>query len=198
MNLSIVSVIPWQEAMHSEFIVSRFMERIYGTRAAMVATMLVLWIAFASLFAVLLGYSRIPYAAAADGHFFPLFSRLHRSKGFPYISLLFIGGLGFIFSLLIRLTDAINAILAMRILVQFVGQAVGVVMLRRRKGTTELPFRMWWYPLPVLCSVAIWLFVFYSTGKMAIPGLLLAITGGVVYFLTRDLWSKSKLDSAVS
>ncbi len=74
MNLSIVGVVPWQEAMHSKFVISLFMERIYGTRTAQVATLLILWIAFASLFAVVLGYSRVPYAAAADASpFFPAF-----------------------------------------------------------------------------------------------------------------------------
>ncbi|MES1160975.1 MAG: APC family permease, partial [Bacteroidota bacterium] len=192
MNLSIVGVVPWQEAMHSDFVVSLFMEKIYGHRTAMIATMLVLWIAFASLFAVVLGYSRVPYAAALDGHFFPIFAILHPKKAFPYISLLFIGALGLMFSLTLKLEHAISAILAMRILVQFVAQAVGVVILRKRKGTRDLPFRMWLYPLPVILSVGTWLFVWYSTGKPAFWGLLLALTGVVVYFI-RDQWNKEKL-----
>jgi amino acid transporter len=190
MNLSVVGVVPWQEAMHSKFVVSLFMEKIYGGRTAQVATLLVLWIAFASLFAVVLGYSRVPYAAAADGNFFPIFARLHPRKDFPYVSLLFVGGLGFIFSLLLRLQDAINAILAMRILVQFVAQAIGVVLLRRRNGTAHLPFKMWLYPLPVVISVAIWLFVLYSTGLAALLGLFLAACGIVVFYLFKGNWER--------
>ena len=188
MNLSVVGVVPWQQAMHSDFIVSLFMEKIYGHKTAMIATVLVLWIAFASLFAVVLGYSRVPYAAAADGHFFPIFARLHPEKNFPYISLLFIGILGFVFSLRLRLEHAISAILAMRILVQFVAQSIGVVLLRRRKGTKDLPFRMWLYPLPVILSVAIWLFVWYSTGKVALIGLVLAFCGVIAFYLARNRW----------
>jgi fructoselysine transporter len=189
MNLSIVGVIPWQEAMHSKFVISLFMEKIYGPRTANVATLLVLWIAFASLFAVVLGYSRVPYAAAADGNFFPVFARLHPQKDFPNISLLFVAGLGFCFSLVLRLGDAINAILAMRILIQFVAQAVGVVLLRRRKGTADLPFRMWLYPAPVILSVAIWLFVWWSTGLAALLGLFLAACGTIVFYVARDRWA---------
>lgn len=192
MNFSVVGVIPWQEAMHSKFAISLFMEKIYGPRTAQVATMLVLWIAFASLFAVVLGYSRVPYAAAADGNFFPWFARLHPRKNFPYISLLFVGGLGFICSLLLRLEDAINAILAMRILVQFVAQAIGVVLLRRRKGTALLPFRMWLYPLPVILSVCIWLFVWFSTGPAALLGLMLTACGVIVFFAARGSWRREK------
>ena len=190
MNISVVGVIPWQQAMHSDKLVSVFMEKIYGHRMAMVATLLILWIAFASLFAVVLGYSRVPYAAAADGHFFPLFARLHPRKDFPYVSLLFIGGLGLLFSLRLKLEHAINAILAMRILVQFVAQAAGVVVLRKRKGTGELPFKMWLYPVPVILSVLIWLFVWYSTGVAALYGVCLAAVGVVVFYLTRSRWQR--------
>jgi len=162
LNWSVGSVIPWAEARHSEFIVSTFVERLYGAAAAKAATALVLWVAFASLFAVLLGYSRIPYAAAADGEFLPIFARTHPTKQFPHVSLLLLGGVGFVFSLLFKLGEVISAILAMRILVQFVGQAVGLVLLRRRRGTQGLPFRMPLYPLPVVVAVVVWLWVFWS------------------------------------
>jgi amino acid transporter len=191
MNYSIVSVVPWQEAMKSNFIVSTFMEKIYGTHAAVLATVLVLWIAFASLFAVVLGYSRVPYAAAADGSFFPVFARLHPTRNFPYVSLLFLGGVGFVFSLLFKLSDAIRAILAMRILVQFIAQSVGVILLRRRMNADDkMPFKMWLYPLPVVLSVLIWVFVLYSTGKYALYGLALSAAGVGVYFLAKDIWQK--------
>lgn len=187
MNISIVGVVPWYEARHSSFIVSTFIEKIYGAKAAMIATALVLWIAFASLFAVMLGYSRVPYAAAKDGNFFPVFAKLHPTKNFPYVSLLFIGGIGLLFSLLFKLSDVISAILAMRILVQFIAQAIGVILLRQRKRRAEIPFKMWFYPLPVLISIAIWLFVFLSTGFYALWGSLIALAGVGVYFASQRL-----------
>lgn len=193
MNISIVSVIPWQEAMKSKFIVSSFMEKLYGPHIANLATVLVLWIAFASLFAVVLGYSRVPYAAAADGHFFPAFARLHPTKEFPYVSLLFLGAVGFVFSLLMKLGDAISAILAMRILVQFIAQSVGVVLLRRNTAPQRPYFKMWLYPLPVILSIWIWLFVFYSTGKYALLGIGLTLAGVLIFYLTRHLWKAQDL-----
>ncbi len=181
MNISIAGVIPWQLAERYDFIISIFIEKIYGVAAARIATALVLWIAFASLFAVLLGYSRVPYAAAVDGNFFKVFSRLHPTKNFPHISLLYIAGLGLLFSIRFNLKEVISAILAMRILVQFVVQAIGVVLLRRRKGAAVLPFKMWLYPLPVIVSIIIWLFVFVATGWFAVWGSLLAVSGLIVY-----------------
>ncbi|GAA3920365.1 APC family permease [Hymenobacter algoricola] len=189
LNWSVGTVIPWQQAQHSEFIVSTFVEKLYGPLAAQWATALVLWVAFASLFAVLLGYSRIPYAAAADGEFLPLFAKTHPTKHFPHVSLLILGGLGFVFSLLFRLGEVITAILAMRILVQFVGQAVGLVLLRRRQGTAHLPFRMPLYPLPVVLAVVVWLLVFWSTGPTFMLSGLTVIGTGILVFL---LWSRRR------
>jgi amino acid transporter len=136
----------------------------------------------------------VPYAAALDGNFFKVFARLHPTKHFPHVSLLYIAGLGLLFSLQFTLKEVISAILAMRILVQFVAQAVGVVRLRRLKGTAGLPFRMWLYPLPVVLSILIWLFVFVSTGWFALWGVLLAASGLVVYLLKTRL-EKSRLGS---
>jgi amino acid transporter len=107
---------------------------------------------------------------------------------FPYVSLLFVAGLGLCFSLVLRLGDAINAILAMRILVQFVAQAVGVVLLRRRNGTAGLPFRMWLYPVPVILSIGIWLFIWCLTGLAALLGVFLAACGIIVYYVAKDGW----------
>jgi amino acid transporter len=187
MNISIAGVIPPMEAKNYNFVVSIFVERIYGVSAAQVATALMLWIAFASLFAVLLGYSRVPYAAAVDGNFFRIFGKLHPTKNFPHGSLLFIAGLGLIFSLLFTLKEVINAILAMRILVQFIAQAIGLVLLRKRKNSNRLPFKMALYPLPVITSIVFWLFVFFSTGYFALWGSMLVFCGWLVYQLIKGV-----------
>jgi len=191
MNISVMSVISWQEIKPGEkHLASIFMERIYGNWGGIIITVLILWIALASLFAVVLGYSRIPYAAAADGNFFQLFSRLHPTKDFPYISLIFLCSLGFIFSLLFKLDKAIDSILAMRIIIQFIGQSVGLILLRKRPGTNNLPFKMWLYPLPVLLSICIWLFLFISTGWFALWGSLIAAGGLVVFYISQNWKSR--------
>ena len=184
MNISVLSVIPWQEARHSTFIVSTFVERLYGITAAKFATGLVLWVAFASLFAVVLGYSRVPYAAAADGAFFKVFARLHPTKHFPHVSLLALGATAFVFSMLFKLSEVITAILAMRILIQFIGQAIGVILLRKKNGTKNLPYKMPLYPLPVIVIILTWLLVFISTGKnFMLSGLAVILAGIIAYIL---------------
>lgn len=184
MNISVMGVVPWQSIHRGDkYLVSFFMELIMGKTAATIVTILILCIALASLFAVVLGYSRVPYAAAVDGNFFRIFSKLHPTKNFPYISMTVLCAMGFVFSLFMKLDKVITAILAMRIVIQFIGQAVGVMLLRQRFGAKDLPFKMWLYPLPVILSIAIWLFLFYSTGWFALWGIGIALTGVIVYFI---------------
>ena len=184
MNMSVVSVIPWQEASESKFIVSLFLEKLYGTTAATIGTVLILWIAFASLFAVMLGYSRVPYAAAKEGEFFEVFSKLHPTKHFPHVALIGLGITAFFFSLLFKLTEVITAILAMRILVQFIGQAIGLMMMRKNK-TIAFPFKMPLYPLPVIIAIIMWLAIFISTGLTFMYSGLIVITTGIIAYLIK-------------
>src|SRR5262249_35790888 len=123
-NLSIVGVLPWRSFVpadqhpESNFVVSILMERIYGRPVAIGVTLMILWTAFGSVFALLLGYSRIPYAAARDGYFFTPFARLHPDKAFPHVSLLVLGAIS-ILACLFSLGVVIDALIATRILVQF-------------------------------------------------------------------------------
>jgi amino acid transporter len=130
-----------------------------------------------------LGYSRVPYAAAVDGISLKYFQSCIRQKTFLTLSLIFLCALGFIFSLFMKLSQVISSILAMRILIQFIAQGVGVILLRNRFGKKDLPFKMFLFPIPVIISIGIWLFLFVSTGWFAIWGTLIAIAGLVVFFI---------------
>jgi fructoselysine transporter len=188
MQTSILGVVPWREAQNSPFLASLFVEKLYGPGAARVITAMVLWIALASVFSVLLGYSRVPYSAALDGNFFPIFGRVHPTKHFPHISLLLLGGLAFLFSLTLRLKTAIAAILAMRLLVQFIGQAVGVILLHKRWGSERLPFKMWLYPVPAVLTMLAWAWLFWETGPVRKWGLLEIVLGVIAFLVwTREM-----------
>jgi amino acid transporter len=183
-NLSLISVVPWREAMQSKFIASQFIEKLYGTRAASVVTVLVLWTALASVFALLLGYSRIPYAAAQTGHFFKVFARLHPSGKFPHVSLLVMGVLSMVASLW-TLDAVISALITSRILIQFIGQILALDYLRRHRADIERPFRMWLYPLPSVIAFLGWTYVFATSGWTYVGfGLLTLLAGVLVYWMS--------------
>jgi amino acid transporter len=184
MNISVASVIPWQRIVDNEFVLSVFMKELMGNTAAQIITVLILWVAFASVFSATLGYSRIPYAAASDGAFFKVFARLHPTKGFPYISLLVLGGVAFIFSMLFKLKEVISAILAMRILIQFISQAIGLILLRRQRNASEFPYKMPLFPVPAILAILMWAALFIATGtNMMLSGLTVIAIGTIVYMI---------------
>jgi amino acid transporter len=190
-NLSVIGVVPWREFVpatdhpSSRFIVSTFMERIYGRTVASFFTAAILWTGFGSVFALLLGYSRIPYAAAKDGNFFAIFGRLHPSKPFPYISLLVVGAVSIVCSFF-SLGLVIDALITTRILVQFMGQIGAVTLLRKRRVEHSGSYRMWLYPLPSLLALAGWIFVFATSDVRVILFGLSTLLLGIVVFM---VWS---------
>jgi amino acid transporter len=210
MQSTIISVVPWQAARESKFIGSLFMETLYGRTAGIVVTVLICWTAFASVFALMLSYSRIPYAAARDGFFFPVFARLHPRGDFPHVSLLVLGAVTVAASFF-PLDAVISALFTTRILVQFVAQTGAVALLRRQGKRGQVPFvrstlravpangtcplfpatettpppsrfRMAWYPLPAAVALAGWVFGFACAGFWYIVGGLATLVAGIVAY----------------
>ena len=189
MNISVLGVVPWREMLshggdQNNYIVSVFMERIYGNWAGRAIAALIIWTAFASVFSLLLGYSRVPYAAALDGNYFRAFAKVHPEKRFPTVSLLALGAVAIVFCLL-RLADLIAALVVIRILLQFIVQAVGVMVLRHRQPNFPRPFRMWLYPLPALLAIAGFLYILLARKNFQREikyALVILIAGLLVYF----------------
>jgi basic amino acid/polyamine antiporter, APA family len=167
MNISILGVVSWRELSQSGasnsklYVVATFMQRAYGQGAGSVVSVLVMWAAFASVFSLMLGYSRVPYAAALDGNYFRAFARVHPVHQFPNVSLLALAGAGALFCFL-RLADLIAALVVIRILLQFLVQSVGVMVLRVRRPDLARPFRMWLYPVPALVAAGSFIFILVS------------------------------------
>jgi len=199
MNISILGVIPWREFAGTantpaqRYVISSFMERLYGTKAGVVVTLLIMWTAFASVFSLLLGYSRVPFAAARDGNYFHVFAKVHPRHRFPYVSLLVMGGIATVFCFF-RLADVIAALVVIRILVQFLAQIVGVIVFRVRKPDLPRPFRMWLYPIPALIALTGFIYVLISRKnflkEIQYAAVLVAV-GLIVYFVrarSRSEW----------
>ena len=189
-HLALIGVVPWREAMNSTFLVSDFMQRLYGRGAAIVITVMILWTAFGSVFALLLGYSRIPYAAANDGYFFRVFGKLHPTKNYPYVSLLVLGAVS-IGAAFFKLDQVISALITTRILVQFLGQVFAIPLLRKKFPDSARPFKMWLYPLPAVIAFFGWAFVFTTSGWGYVGVGILTLAVGVVVFLIRAKLSET-------
>ncbi|HYB62348.1 MAG TPA: APC family permease [Methylomirabilota bacterium] len=195
MNISILGVVPFAElhamAMNSasSFVAARAVQLAYGHWAGTLVAIMVIWTAFASVFALLAGYSRVPFAAARDGNFFRFFEKLHPKHNFPGRSVLFLGLMAAAFSVF-SLGQLVTALVVIRILLMFGLQAVGVVVWRIVKPDQPRPFRMWLYPLPVLITLAGFALVLHDKKPLYHRALVFAAIG-VLLFLVRAVKNRT-------
>src|SRR5437763_3207826 len=193
MNISILGVVPWselQQAAGSEtrfYVASTVLQRTFGSWAGRLGAVLIICTAFASVFSLMLGYSRVPYAAALDGNYFRPYARVHPQRRFPHISLLTLGGVAALFCLL-RLADVIAALVVIRISVQFVSRIIGVLLLRAQHPDFPRPFRMWLYPIPALLAGVGFLYVLFMRKDFMkeIRYALVIVLIGLLIFLVRS------------
>jgi len=183
MNLSILGDLPWREAQRSKAIVADFMRTAIGPMAAKIVTLLILIASWGSTYAILLGYSRIPYAAAADGRFPAIFARVHPTKHFPTFSLIYMG-VGSAAMCLFTLADLIAAMIVIQTLLQTIGQCIAIILLRPRTADQRDVFRMPLFPLPALAALVGWVFIIAtSEAKHIAIGLAMAAIGCCCYLI---------------
>jgi amino acid transporter len=194
LHLVMLGVVSWTEVIKENpddvNLPAMVMERIYdGQWAATLMSVLLMWSCFGSAFAGLLGYSRIPYGAARQGHFFSALGKVHPHLHIPHISLFLVIAMTLFWSFF-DLANVINALLTTRILEQFIGQIFGVMLLRRREPNRPRPYKMWLYPLPCGLALVGWVYMYACAGwPFVLLGLGTLGMGAAVFFL----WSlKSK------
>ncbi len=186
MNLSLFAVMPWQDVAKSEHIASDAFEKLYGTFAGKAMTGLILWTSLAATYSAILGYSRVPYAAARTGHFFRAFADLHPKHGFPAKSLLAIGFAG-VLACLMNLETVIAALLTSRILIQFLGQIVTVIYIRTNPElSSRMKFRMPLFPLPAIIAFVGWSTVFLTSDW---PALVYGGLSLILGFIAYGIWN---------
>lgn len=186
LNIGVLGAVPWQEVAKSDSIASLVITRTWGATAADVVTVLVVITAFASVFAGLLGGSRVPFNAARDRVFFGVFGRLHPKHNFPHVALLVMGVITAASSLL-DLTTVINMLTTVAVLVQSIAQIAALTVLRRRQSELRRPYRQWLYPVPSLLALAGWIYVYASATVESILLSVVWIVGGVIAF---GIWAR--------
>jgi amino acid transporter len=190
-HLAIMGVVPWtdvptdKDALGEYNLPAVFAGRLHGEQTATIMSLLLMGSCFAGAFAGMLGYSRIPYGAAHYGHFFSVFDRVHPTRHIPHVSLLAVAALTLV-CVFFDLETVIEALVTVRILAQFVGQCIGVMLLRVGQPERPRPYRIWLYPLPCLVALAGWLGVYASSGRMFITISMVTLAAGVLAYLA---WS---------
>jgi amino acid transporter len=189
MNISVLGVIPWREMAQNTdsharmFTMAVFTERLYGHAAAGIIVVLIALAALASVFALLLGYSRIPFAAAQDGNFPAWFGVLHPRHRIPVHSLLTLGGVTLL-CCIFRLQEVITTLVVVRILFQFLLQGTAALLPKHRRQRKVRGFRMPLYPLPVLVALGGFVFILFSRPNFwreMRTALIILLAGTAVY-----------------
>jgi amino acid transporter len=186
MQIGVLGAVPWQDAAKSDSVASLVLDRTWGRAAADVVTILVCITAFGSVFAGLLGGSRVPYNAAADGLFFRPFAKLHPRHRFPHVTLLVMGvitAIGTFFTL----STVISVLLAVFVIVQAIAQVAVLTVLRRRQPDLRRPYRQWLYPVPSLLALAGWTYVYVSAGRTPIIFSIVILAAGIAAFM---IWAR--------
>jgi amino acid transporter len=193
MNIGVLGVLPWR-TMDSgatlNSVISVMMEQIYGSWAGKLVTVLIMWTAFASVFSLLLGYSRAPYAAAVDGNYFKSFAKLHPRGHFPHVSMLWLGGVAAL-CCFFSLIEVIAALVVIRITLQFLLQAIGLIVLRVRRPDLQRPFKMWWYPIPAILAIVGFIYVLLARtdSLVQLRYALVLLVIGVILYIVREFLS---------
>jgi len=185
-------MVHWAEIGASRTIASVFIARAFADPAAghiagLVMTALILFVAASSLFTGVLGYSRVAFAAARDGNFFPVFAQVHPTKRFPHVAVLSVGAVAIPFCFF-SLGQIVNWLMQVQILMVFVWQCAGVILLHRKRKDLPQPFVMWLYPLPAMVSFSLWLYIFFTgptAGALFAAGFLLAACASYLVFRRR-------------
>ncbi len=194
MNVAVLGVLPWQmlareNAGARQYTVAVFAQQAFAVHgwahgAGSIAVVLIALAALASVYALLLGYSRIPYAAARDGNFPAIFARLHPRHHVPTVALLTLCGVTLICCLL-RLQEVIASLVVIRIVFQFLLQGVAVMLPRHRAARQRAgSFRMPFYPVPALLAMCGFVYILASRPHLAAelrPVLFVLVTGAMVY-----------------
>jgi amino acid transporter len=184
MSVVIIGTIPWREAAVSHAVVSEFIGKLYGARAASVMTCLILIATLAGIFTMSLGYSRVLYAAGAEGNFFKAFGRVHPKGRFPTFAVVATNAMA-VPLCWFSLERLISAMMIIQIVFQFIPQIFAVFAIRKYRKEIKRPYGMWLYPVPALIALAGWIYVASTPEQRQYLGtaVILLLLGLGAYFL---------------
>ncbi|MEV5714865.1 APC family permease [Amycolatopsis mediterranei] len=167
LQVGVLGSIPLEQLKTAKSVASSVLEQVWGTGVAKSITVLIVIAAIASVFAGLLGGSRVPFEAARDKVFLPVFGKLHPKLHLPTAGVLAMGAITIVGSLF-TLTEVINAAVATLVIIQSLAQVAAIVVLRRRQPNLRRPYRQWLYPAPTIIALVGWVYIYKSADWLSI------------------------------
>ncbi|VVJ18306.1 Uncharacterized amino acid permease [Amycolatopsis camponoti] len=191
LQVGVLGSVPLEELKTATSVASTVLEQAWGTVTAKIVTVFIIVAAIGSVFAGLLGGSRVPFEAARDKVFLSMFGKLHPKLNLPTAGVLTMGAITIIGSLF-TLTDVINAAVATLVIIQSLAQVAAIVTLRRRQPNLRRPYRQWLYPVPTIVALVGWVYIYVSATWLSIGLSLGWIAVGalayLVYAKTEKTW----------
>lgn len=198
MSVVIIGTVPWKEAAVSHAVVSEFIGKLYGSRAAALMTVLILAATLGGIFTMTLGYSRILYAAGAEGNFFRVFGRVHANGRFPTVSLIAISVMAIPLCWL-SLERLLSALMITQIVFQFIPQIFALFAIHWYRQDIARPYRMWLYPFPAIVALVGWAYVASTPDQRQYLGsaAILLVLGLIAYLLRARTMGEWPLEAEV-
>ncbi|MFC5096267.1 APC family permease [Amycolatopsis plumensis] len=183
LQVGVLGSIPLDQLKDAKSVASSVLEQVWGTGVAKTITVLIVIAAIGSVFAGLLGGSRVPFEAARDKVFLPVFGKLHPKLHLPTAGVLTMGAITILGSLF-TLTTVINAAVATLVIIQSLAQVAAIVVLRFRQPNLKRPYRQWLFPVPTIIAGIGWVYIYVSADWLSI-GLSLGwiVIGAVAYLV---------------
>ncbi|QKV73247.1 APC family permease [Amycolatopsis sp. Hca4] len=182
LQVGVLGSIPLEQLKDAKSVASSVLEQVWGTGVAKTVTVLIVIAAIGSVFAGLLGGSRVPFEAARDKVFLPVFGKLHPKLHLPTAGVLTMGAITIVGSLF-TLTEVINAAVATLVIIQSLAQVAAIVVLRRRQPNLRRPYRQWLYPVPTIIALIGWVYIYKSAEWLSIWLSLGWIAVGAIAYL---------------
>ncbi|WP_101949404.1 APC family permease [Mycobacterium sp. 3519A] len=182
LQVGVLGSVPLEELKTATSVASTVLEQAWGSGTAQVITVLIVVAAIGSVFAGLLGGSRVPLEAARDKVFLPVYGELHAKLKLPTAGVLTMGVITMIGSLF-TLTTIINAAVATLVIIQSLAQVAAIIVLRRRQPNLVRPYRQWLYPVPTVVALIGWVYIYVSASWLSIGLSVGWIALGAIAFL---------------
>jgi amino acid transporter len=179
-NAAYFRVLSFSEVAESRHVASDVVQRISGSRGAILLTLSMALSALGALHVVVMTGARIPYAMARESLFFGFARRLHPRFRTPSGALLFIGTVATVLALT-GTYEELYSLFVFAVWIFLALNAIALLRLRRKEPELNRPYRAWGYPwtqlIFLVAALALTLNLWTARPVRSSLGLLVILSG---------------------
>lgn len=190
-NFAIMKVLPHDEIVsminnEDLYLGTAVAKKVLGSAGAVVVSAGMVLAMFGTANGMVLAQPRMYYAMAEEGHFFKSFAKLHPKYKVPTVPIIVQGILSVVLVLMRNLDQLTNLVVVVAMIYNVL-VIIAVPILRKKYPNIERPYKVWFYPVSVIVTAAIFAgLVVISAIEDPVNGalgLIVPIIGAVVYYI---------------